>query len=108
MMTSTVRIEEADKDRLKRLQAAWKRLKGEAPSQTKLLGHVLAYLEDHEDDFLAHSAWRPLTDEQKRRWRERVRDLGGWPATPVEEIDAVVYGEEAYEEMMGRRERHHP
>lgn len=104
-MTSTVRIEEADKDRLKRLQQAWKRLKGEAPSQKELVGKVLAYAEAHEEEFLADAAWRPPTEAERAYWRRRIASLGGWEGPDATQVDEVVYGGEAYEEMMGRRER---
>lgn len=91
-MASTVRIGDEDKERLRRLQEAWRAARGERPTQQELLGRALAYLERHRDRFLAESAWTPLTPEQVRAARAHfVGSYGGLGAT---DVDDVVYGDD--------------
>lgn len=88
-MSSTIRIDEEDKDRLRRLQDAWARLHGERPSQTELLGRAPAFLEQNKETFLDEAGWDPLSDEEIERIQARSRDMGDWSA---QEIDDVLYG----------------
>lgn len=92
-MATTVRIQDRAKDRLRRLQEAWHRARGERPSQQELLDKGLAYLERHQDAFLAESAWRPLTEEEIRQLKERFQVASG--DSGHYDIDEVVYGEDA-------------
>jgi hypothetical protein len=88
-MSSTLRILPQDKMRLGRLQEAWQRLRGERPSQQDLVGKAIAYADAHRDDFLAQSAWRPLTPEQVAAAHELVTDMGPWSV--ADGVDDVVY-----------------
>lgn len=88
-MSSTVRIDPEDKDRLRRLQEAWARIRGDRPSQKELLGRGLAYLEEHREDFLDEAGWEPLSEDEIDRVEARSRDMGDWSA---EEIDEALYG----------------
>lgn len=87
-MSSTVRIDEDDKDRLRRLQDAWSRVKGERVSQKELIGRILAYLEERQDEFLDEAGWEPLTDEEIDRIEARSRDMGNWSSR---DIDEAIY-----------------
>lgn len=89
-MSTTVRIAQGDKARLRRLQALWRRLRGHEPNQQELLHRVIEYAERRQDDFLAESAWRPLTDEEFQFWRRKARPLGDWSAR---DVDDIVYGD---------------
>ncbi len=86
---STVRIDPEARERLHRLQDAWRELKGEQPSQKELLSRALEYLEDHRDEFLQASIWRPIAGEE----RERLRELAGRYDVEfqVGDVDAVAY-----------------
>jgi hypothetical protein len=88
-MSSTVRMDEADKERLRRLQEAWERLRGERPSQKELLARGLAFLEEHQDAFLAEAAWTPLDDDEIDAIEDRARGMGAWSAR---DHDDVLYG----------------
>lgn len=90
-MSSTVRMDASDKERLRRLQEAWERVRGQRPSQKELLARGLAFLEDHQDAFLAQAAWTPLDDEAIDAVEERARDMGSWSAR---DHDEVLYGSE--------------
>lgn len=92
-MASTVRIQDPAKDRLRRLQEAWHRARGERPSQQEILDKGLAYLERHRDAFLAESAWRPLTEAEIQQLEEQFQVRSG--DTGHYDIDEVVYGEGA-------------
>lgn len=87
-MSSTIRIDEDDKDRLRRLQDAWARLRGERPSQKELLGRGLAYLEENQQAFFDEAGWQPLSEEEIERVRARSQDMGDWSAR---DIDETVY-----------------
>lgn len=87
-MSSTVRIEEEDKDRLRRLQEAWAKLRGERPSQKELLGRGLAYLEKNQQDFLDEAGWVPRSEAEIEQIQARSRDMGNWSAR---EIDDILY-----------------
>lgn len=92
-MTSTVRIDEEDKDRLKTLQDRWAAVHGQELSQKELLAKGLAYIWDHRDEFLMASGWRPLTSEEiDELWEDLVGHYGDWSS---EDIDDIVYGDEA-------------
>lgn len=88
-MSSTVRVDEADKERLRRLQDAWERLRGERPTQEELLGRGLAFLESHREAFLAEAAWTPLEDDEIDALEDRTRDMGPWSAR---DHDEALYG----------------
>lgn len=88
-MSSTVRIDPEDKDVLRRLQEAWRDVRGEAPSQKELLARALAFVEARRDDFVAEAAWTPLTDEEKAYWRSRSTP---WEGPASTEVDEVLYG----------------
>lgn len=90
MTSSTIRIDPADKSRLRRLQEAWRRVRGEAPPLQGLLSEGLAYLERHQEGFLAEAVWRPLTPDELARLRARQGHYGA--EASVQHIDDVVYG----------------
>ena len=89
-MSTTIRIREEDKDRLRRLQEAWRRVRGQAPAQQELLGKGLEYLEEKTDDFIKRAAWQPLTEKEIRSLEGRAQHLGNWS---VASLDDIVYGE---------------
>lgn len=88
-MSSTVRIDEEDKERLRRLQEAWGRVRGQRPTQKELLGKGLAYLERHREAFLQDAGWETLSGAEIDRVEARSRDMGVWSAR---DIDETVYG----------------
>lgn len=88
-MSSTVRIEEEDKKRLRRLQDRWEKVRGARPSQKEILGRGLAYLEDHQESFLTEAAWTPFTEEEIDRIEEQARNMGEWSAR---DHDEILYG----------------
>lgn len=90
MRSTTIRIRPSDKDVLKRLQAAWKRARGEEPSQTDLLSKSLEFALRRREQFLVEAAWKPLTEAEIAELETLPRDLGDWDAT---DIDSIVYGE---------------
>lgn len=90
---STVRLGGADKERLRRLQQAWKRTRGEQPTQEQLLGKALEYTERHKDEFLAEVVWRPLGRRQIAALRRRVQRDVGHVTDLSADIDRTVVGE---------------
>lgn len=86
-MSSTVRIDETDKERLRRLQEEWARLRGERPTQEELLGRALAYIEENKESFLDEIGWEPLSEEEEiEAICQRSRAMGGWSAKDADEI----------------------
>lgn len=92
MASSTVRIREDDKAALARLQEAVHRLTGSRPSQEEILGRALRFVLDKKDEFVLAAAWRPFTDEEFRRLKGLITDMGEWS---VQDIDKIVYGDES-------------
>lgn len=88
-MGSTVRIEDEDKARLRRLQEAWSRIHGERLSQKDVLGKGLEFLESHRDAFLQDAGWTPLSEEEIERVQARSRSMGDWSDRS---IDETLYG----------------
>lgn len=88
-MSSTVRMDASDKERLRRLQEAWERVRGWRPTQKELLARGLAFLEEHQDAFLAQAAWTPLDDGEIDALEARARDTGAWSAR---DHDDILYG----------------
>lgn len=84
-----MRISKEEKARLQRLQEAWRRARGEKPTQGELLATCLSYLERHWDSVLAEAVWRPWTEAEIRALEKRAIRSGPWS---IEEIDDVVYG----------------
>lgn len=85
-MSSTVRIDEEDKQRLRRLQEAWSRSRGQRPTQKELLGRGLAFLERHRERFLQEAGWEPFSEKEIEEIEGRSRDMGDWSARDVDEI----------------------
>lgn len=88
-MPSTVRIGDDAKERMRRLQEAWHRSRGQRPTQEELLDRCLAYLERHRSEFLSEAAWRPLDQEEIDRLRGLQVASGD---TGDYDVDEVVYG----------------
>jgi hypothetical protein len=88
-VSSTVRIEEDAKDRLRRLQQAWAQTRGEQLSQKEMLGRGLAFLERHRDRFLQEAGWEPLSEEEIEAVEARAQPMGDWSAR---DIDEILYG----------------
>ncbi len=88
-MPSTVRIGDDAKERMRRLQDAWHRSRGQRPTQEELLDRCLAYLERHRNAFLSEAAWRPLDREEIDQLRGLQVASGDHEAY---DIDEVVYG----------------
>lgn len=84
-----MRISKEEKRRLQRLQEAWRRARGEAPTQQELVARGLGFLERHWDAFLAEAAWRPWTEDEIKKLEATPVKAGRWS---VDEIDDVVYG----------------
>ncbi len=88
-MSSTVRMEEADKRRLRQLQDDWERVRGERPSQKELLGLALEFLEENKETFIETAGWEPFTEEEVEAVEQRALHMGEWDAR---DIDEIVYG----------------
>lgn len=88
-MSSTIRIDEEAKQRLRRLQEAWARLRGDRPTQKELIGEGLAFLEDHRQAFLDEVGWEPFSLEEIEEVEQRARSMGDWSAR---DVDETVYG----------------
>ena len=89
-MSTTIRVDDGDKDRLRRLQEEWRRVRGEEPSQQFVVGKALDYAERHRDAFIAEASWKLLTDEERRELR---RLQGPYAIGGTSDIDDIVYGE---------------
>jgi hypothetical protein len=91
-MASTVRISQDAKTRLGRLQRSWHQVRGKPPTQQELLDAILVYLENHKEEFLKETAWRPLNVDEIQRLEQRLQVPTG-DIHPYD-IDEVVYGED--------------
>lgn len=91
-MSTTVRISNLAKARIRRLQERWRRARGEQPTQQSVLEKGLEYLEEHAGDFVSNGGWRPLTAEEIEDLRALQGDYGD---LGLSEIDDVVYGDVA-------------
>lgn len=88
-MSTTIRIDEADKDRLRRLQDAWRRRFGTTPTHQELLGKALAFADERRGEFFDVQGWRPLSRAEIDRLVRRIpKHLGGALST---DIDSAVY-----------------
>ncbi|MGQ0535288.1 MAG: hypothetical protein ACT4PT_04370 [Methanobacteriota archaeon] len=92
MATSPVRIGDEHKAELERLRDAVAGATGTRASQQDVLGAAIEFALRHRDEFVTETAWRPLSEEEIRGWRERVAKMRGWKAVRPEDIDDVVYG----------------
>lgn len=90
MTTTTVRIRGSTKNRLRRLQEAWRKVRGDRPPQQELLEVGLEYIDRHFDAFIAESTWRPLSPQELRKLRRLQGRYGNWS---VKDLDEIVYGE---------------
>lgn len=84
-----LRIRPEDKQVLLDLQESWLRLRGERPTQQDLVGKAIAYARRHEHEFLAESAWTPLSDAEWKRLQSLPTNMGKWNVG--DGIDDVVY-----------------
>lgn len=90
--TTTIRIREADKDRLAALQRRWQRRRGEEVTQQDLISKALSYAERHIDPFLEEEGWRPWKAEEiDALFDALVSDWG--VETSSDQIDDIVYGD---------------
>lgn len=88
--TTTIRITSRGKRELERLTQRWASLKGARPTQQEVLESGLAFLVQHESEFLRAQAWRPMTAAEITELRELPAIIGGWTGS-WEDIDAVLY-----------------
>ncbi|HLE98141.1 MAG TPA: hypothetical protein VI997_12285 [Candidatus Thermoplasmatota archaeon] len=89
-MSTTVRIDESDKDRLRRLQQRFEKVHGRVPTHQELLGMALAFVERNETSFIEEADWRPFTREEIRARAKRIQgNYGKWSAA---DIDTILYG----------------
>ncbi len=89
-MSTTVRIDEADKDRLRRLQQRFETMHGRTPTHQELLGKALAFAEQNEAAFVEQADWRPFTPAEIRKVAKRIQGrYGDWSAS---DIDRILYG----------------
>jgi hypothetical protein len=91
-MSTTIRISDEDKVRLKRLQDSWRSARGERPAQEELIGKVLGFVERHRHNFIAESTWRALKPSEIESMR---RLQGHYGDTAAERTDEIVYGDGA-------------
>lgn len=91
-MSTAMRIGRAGRDKLRRLQEAWRRGHGADLPQKEILERVLEFAEKHQREFLAEAGWRPLTDAEINVLRRRQGHYGRWS---VRDLDEIVYGESA-------------
>lgn len=88
-MSTTVRIEDADKDRLRKLQERFERKHGRIPTHQELLGLVIDHALADGDRFIERAVWRPLSPERILAMRKKQGHYGGVGAA---DIDSVLYG----------------
>lgn len=89
-MSTTIRIADEDKDRLRNLQEMWRKTRGEATSQQELVSLGLAYLQRHWEDFVQESAWRPRTPKEVRALEKDL--VGPWSDGSPYDVDEILYG----------------
>ncbi len=86
-MSTTVRIEEGDRDRLRHLQLQWKELTGEDLPQQALLGLLIRHGEQ-DVGHLLDSLWTPPGQAAIDAWEKVQGDYGDLSSN----IDDTLYG----------------
>lgn len=91
-MATSVRVEEAVKADLDRLQGLVQAETGERLSHSDLLARLLKIARRHEDEMMAeHEDWRPMSAQELDRFLDRLTVTG--VATNVRNLDEDLYGE---------------
>jgi len=90
--TSPIRIRDEDKGQLERLRREITAATGTRLPQQDVVGKALEFALRHRERFLVEAAWKPLTAAEIRRWSAKTHALGAWS---IDEIDDIVYGNEA-------------
>ncbi|MBW3583134.1 MAG: hypothetical protein KY455_08565 [Euryarchaeota archaeon] len=90
-MSTTIRVRPEDKERLERIQEAWRRLKGEKVSHLDLVGHILAYIERQGDEAIHDIAWRPWSESECRAFLGRFVRHDLPPTDMTNEIDEYAW-----------------
>jgi len=93
-MSTSVKIDREDKERLERLQALITLRMGKRVTQQEILSRLIKEAYDRSEDFIEglFEEHPKLSDEEFERVLSLIEDWG--VETSWEEIDKVLYGEE--------------